>query len=45
MTFTKQSQIAISYSVLMLAGEIKTIDRVPNIGNLREVVTEILTGE
>lgn len=44
MTFTKKSQIAISYSVLILAGEI-TIERVPNIGNLRQVVTEILTGE
>lgn len=44
MTFTKKSSIAISYSILILAGEI-TIENVPNVGNLREVVTEILTGE
>lgn len=44
MTFTKKSRIAISYSILILAKEI-TIDDVPNVGNLRAVVTEILTGE
>lgn len=44
MTFTKNSRIAISYSVLILAGEI-TIDDVPNVSNLRAVVTEILTSE
>lgn len=44
MTFTRKSQIAISYSILILAGEI-TIEQVPNVGNLRLVVTEILTGE
>lgn len=44
MTFTRKSQIAISYSILILAGEI-TIEQVPNVGNLRSVVTEILTGE
>lgn len=44
MTFTKKSTIAQSYVVLILAGEI-TINNVPNVGNLREVVQEILTGE
>jgi hypothetical protein len=44
MIFTKNSRIAQSYAVLILAGEI-TIDGVPNVGNLREVVTEIITGE
>lgn len=44
MTFTKKSSIAQSYVILILAGE-TTIERVPNIGNLRAVVTEILTGE
>lgn len=44
MTFTKKSTIAQSYVILILAGEV-TIDRVPNVGNLRAVVTEILTGE
>lgn len=44
MTFTKKSQIAISYAVLILAEEI-TMERVPNVGNLREVVQQILTGE
>lgn len=44
MTFTKKSSIAQSYVILILAGEI-TIDNVPNVGNLREVVTEILMGE
>lgn len=44
MTFTTKSRIAQSYAILILAGEI-TIDNVPNVGNLRAVVTEILTGE
>lgn len=44
MSFTKKSQIAISYSILILAGEI-TLEQVPNVGNLREVVVAILTGE
>lgn len=44
MTFTKNSRIAHSYAILILAGEI-TIDDVPNIGNLREVVIQIITGE
>lgn len=44
MKFTKKSSIAQSYVILILAGE-TTIDRVPNIGNLHAVVTEILTGE
>lgn len=44
MTFTKNSRIAHSYAILILAGEI-TIDDVPNIGNLREIVIQIITGE
>jgi len=44
MTFTKKSTIAQSYVILILAGEI-TMDRVPNVGNLRAIVAEILTGE
>jgi hypothetical protein len=44
MTFTKNSRIAQSYAVLILAGEI-TIEGVPNVGNLRDVVSQILTGE
>lgn len=42
MTFTKESRIAQSYAVLILAGEM-TIDDVPNVGNLRDVVQQILT--
>ncbi len=42
MTFTTESRIAQSYAILILAGKI-TIDDVPNVGNLREVVTEIIT--
>lgn len=42
MTFTTDSQIAKSYVILILAGKY-TIDQVPNVGNLRAVVTEILT--
>ena len=41
MTFTTKSRIAISYSILILAEQI-TIDDVPNVGNLREIVLEIL---
>lgn len=44
MTFTKSSRIAQSYVILILAGEI-TIDDVPDVGNLRAIVVEILTGE
>lgn len=44
MTFTKNSMIAKSYVILILAGEM-TIERVPNIGNLREIVLEILGAE
>jgi hypothetical protein len=42
MTFTKKLQIAISYSILILAGEI-TIEQVPKVGNLWEIVQEIYT--
>lgn len=42
MVFTKDSRIAQSYAILILAGQI-TIEDVPNVGNLREVVTQILT--
>lgn len=41
-TFTTESSIAKSYAVLILAGKY-TIEQVPNVGNLREVVIEILT--
>lgn len=42
MTFTTESRIAQSYAILILAGKI-TIEDVPNVGNLREVVTQIIT--
>lgn len=42
MVFTTESQIAKSYAVLILA-EIYTIEQVPNVGNLRAIVIEILT--
>ncbi|MDQ0344212.1 CD1375 family protein [Lederbergia wuyishanensis] len=42
MTFTTDSSIAKSYAVLILAGKY-TMDDVPNVGNLREVVEQILT--
>ncbi|SKB36281.1 hypothetical protein SAMN02745120_1038 [Acetoanaerobium noterae] len=42
MTFTTKSRIAISYSILILAGQI-TIDDVPDVGNLRVIVLEILS--
>lgn len=42
MTFTINSSIAKSYAVLILAGKY-TIEEVPDVGNLREVVQEILT--
>lgn len=38
MNFTVNSAIAKSYVVLILAGR-STIDDVPNVGNLRDVVT------
>lgn len=41
MNFTTSSMIAKSYAVLILAG-LYTIDEVPNVGNLREIVTQIL---
>ena len=41
MTFTVKSRIAISYSILILSENI-TIENVPNVGNLRAVVLEIL---
>ena len=41
MTFTVKSRIAISYSILILSENI-TIENVPNVGNLREIVLEIL---
>lgn len=42
MTFTKESSIANSYVILILAGK-RTIEQVPDVGNLREIVIEILT--
>ena len=42
MTFTVNSSIAKSYAILILAGKY-TINEVPDVGNLREVVTLILT--
>ena len=44
MVFTTKSRIAISYSILILAGQI-TIDDVPDVGNLRAIVLEILEQE
>lgn len=44
MAFTKKSSIAQSYVILILAGE-TAIEKVPNIGNLREVVLDILGAE
>lgn len=41
MVFTKDSVIVKSWVALILAGTY-TIDDVPNIGNLREVVQEVL---
>ena len=41
MTLTVKSRIAISYSILILSENI-TIENVPNVGNLREIVLEIL---
>jgi len=42
MTFTVESKIAQSYAILILA-ERTTMDKVPNVGNLREIVAQILT--
>ncbi|WP_282433868.1 hypothetical protein [Desulfitobacterium hafniense] len=42
MTFTTSSRIAQSYAILILAGQI-TVEAVPDVGNLREIVQEILT--
>ncbi|MGN7478936.1 hypothetical protein ACTHOQ_13895 [Solibacillus silvestris] len=44
MTFTKNSSIARSYVILILAEEI-TIEDVPNVGNLRAILLEILGAE
>ncbi|WP_404407759.1 CD1375 family protein [Jeotgalibacillus malaysiensis] len=44
MTFTTDSAIANSYAILILAGR-RTIDQVPDAGNLRTIVVEILTSE
>lgn len=45
MNFTTKSMIVQSYVILFLAGEIETIEQVPNIGNLREMILTVLTGE
>lgn len=45
MKFTTKSMIVQSYVILFLAGEIETIEEVPNIGNLREMVQTVLTTE
>lgn len=42
MTFTTDSSVAKSYALLILAGKYM-IEQVPDVGNLREVVIEILT--
>jgi len=42
MVFTVESRIAQSYAILILAGQI-TIEDVPNVGNLREIVQQIIT--
>ncbi len=42
MTFTVSSRIAQSYAILILAGQM-TIESVPDVGNLRVVVQEILS--
>lgn len=42
MTFTTDSSIANSYVILILAGK-RTIEQVPDVGNLREIVLDILT--
>ena len=44
MVFTTKSRIAQSYAILILAGEM-TIEDVPDVGNLREIVLEILGAE
>lgn len=42
MTFTKNSRIAQSYTILVHAGEMTT-ENIPNVGNLHDAVQEILT--
>lgn len=42
MTFTTNSRIAQSYAILILAGQME-LDGVPDVGNLREVVEQIVT--
>jgi hypothetical protein len=41
MVFTEDSQIAKSYALLILAGEM-TYEEVPKLFNLREMVAEVL---
>ncbi len=41
MVFTTKSRVAQSYAILILAGEM-TIEDVPNVGNLRAVVLDVL---
>ncbi|WP_278044680.1 CD1375 family protein [Senegalia massiliensis] len=41
MTFTTDSRIAKSYVILILAGRY-TIEEVPDVGNLRGIVQELL---
>jgi predicted DNA-binding ArsR family transcriptional regulator len=43
MTFTRDSRIVRSYVILILAGEM-TLEEVPNIYNLREMVALVLAG-
>ena len=46
MTFNKNSRIAQSYVILILASNGgMTIENVPNVGNLRETVESILLSE
>ncbi|WP_019241527.1 MULTISPECIES: hypothetical protein [Bacillus] len=42
MTFTTNSKIAQSYAILILAGQIE-FERVPDVGNLREIVQQLIT--
>lgn len=44
MTFTSNSRIAQSYAILILAGQM-TMENIPDVGNLRAVVQEILTAQ
>lgn len=42
MKFTTNSRIAQSYAILILAGQME-LESVPNVGNLREVVEQIIS--